>query len=123
VEETSWLPVMGRKDTEGEQVRRREPKFPPRFLQSCKSQAPWVWSLELEERMELMADLDSVCSLSLCYATLVMNVGREDAQTPRSWPHLHLEAQKEEATGQCSSHGRSTEESGLFDQVLTDVLP
>lgn len=119
MEETSWLPVMGRKDTEREQVRQREPKFPPRFLQSCKSQAPRGWSLELEERM---VDLERLFLEPLpCH--LVMNVGREDAQTPRSWPHLHLEAQKEEVTGQCSSHGRSTEESGLFDQVLTDVLP
>lgn len=37
-----------------------------------------MWSLELEERMELMVELDS--SLSLSHATLVMNVGREDAQ-------------------------------------------
>lgn len=52
--------------------------------------------------------------MSLCHATLVMTVGREDAQRPSSWSHLHLEAQKKEVTGQCSSHG-------LPDQVLTNV--
>lgn len=80
MEETQRLPVMERKGTEGEQVRRGKPRFNPGCLQFCKFHAPWVWSLEIEERLELMVELDSICSLSLCRATLVMNIGRKDAQ-------------------------------------------
>lgn len=59
-EETPRLPVVGRKGTGGEQVRPGKPKFRPGGLPSCKLLAPWVWSLELEERMELTVELDSV---------------------------------------------------------------
>jgi hypothetical protein len=46
---------------------RKKASVPSWCLQSCKLHAPWVWSLEPEERMELMVELDGVCSLSLCH--------------------------------------------------------
>lgn len=65
---------------------------------------------------------DSICFLSLCNATLRMNVGSDDAQGLSSWARLNLEAQKQKVTGQCSScHRRNAEKSGFLAKALTHV--
>lgn len=76
VEEVLRLPVVGRMGTEGEQVRRGKPRFSPGCLRPCKLHAPCVESGAKGEN----GAHGRTCSLSLGLATLVMNIGREDAQ-------------------------------------------